>query len=46
MSVRVYIYAETDGKVEELANKYQITKTEVLELAVNTYYRKMVGGKE
>ena len=43
MSVRVYVYADTDKRVEELASKYRITKSEVLELAVNHYYRKMVG---
>ena len=46
MSVRVYIYADTDNRVEELADKYRITKAEVLELAVNNYYRKMVREKE
>ena len=43
MSVRVYIYADTDKRVEELAERYRISKTEVIELAVNNYYRKMVG---
>jgi len=46
MSVQVYVYADTDKRVEELATKYKITKSEVLELAVNSYYRKMVGEGE
>ena len=46
MSVRVYVYADTDKRVEELATKHKITKSEVLELAVNNYYRKMVGEGE
>jgi len=43
MSVRVYVYEDTDGKVEELAERLHISKAQVLEIAVNDYYRRIKG---
>ena len=49
MSTRVYIYTQTDNQVEELAKKLEISKSDVIMLAVNNYYRARIhksGGKE
>jgi len=42
MSVRVYVYGDTDEKIEKLAEMFKIGKAQVIEIAVNDYYRKVV----
>ena len=41
MSVRVYVYEDTDSRVEELAERLHISKAQVVEVAVNDYYRRI-----
>ena len=42
MSVRIYVYEDTDKRIEELGERLGISKTQVVEVAVNDYYRRMV----
>jgi len=42
MSVRVYVYGDTDEKAEKLSALLKISKAQVIEIAVNDYYRKVV----
>ena len=39
MSTRVYIYVQTDSQVEEMADKLNISKADVMMLAVSSFYR-------
>lgn len=41
MSVRIYVYKETDERIEELAEKLGVKKIQIVEIAVNDYYRRM-----
>lgn len=41
MSTRIWIYKSTDEKIESLAKLFKITKTQIVEIAVNDYYRKI-----
>ena len=41
MSERIYVYKETDVRIEELSEKLGINKAQVAEIAVNDYYRRI-----
>jgi len=41
MSTRIYVYRTTDKQIEVLAKYFNISKAEVVEIAINTYYRKL-----
>lgn len=41
MSTRIYIYRTTDEKIEEMAEKLCITKSDVVMIAIENYYRRM-----
>ena len=41
MSVRIYVYEETDERIEELSEKLGINKAQVVEIAINDYYRRI-----
>ena len=42
MSVRIYVYKDTDNRIEELGERLGISKTQVVEVAVNDYYRRIL----
>lgn len=42
MSTRVYVYEDTDIRIEKLAKLFKISKAQVIELTVNDYYRRMI----
>ena len=41
MSERIYVYKDTDDRIEFLAEKFKISKAQLVEIAVNDYYRKI-----
>ena len=46
MSERIYVYKDTDARIEELCEILSISKTQVVEIAVNNYYRKLGRNKK
>jgi len=40
MSTRIYVFEDTDEKVEQLSKILKISKAQVIEIAVNDYYRR------
>jgi len=43
MSVRIYVYGDTDERVEELSKMLKVSKAQVVEIAINDYYRRFKG---
>ena len=43
MSVRIYVYEDIDNRIEFLAKKFSISKAQVVEIAINDYFRKVQG---
>ena len=41
MSVRVYVYGDTDEKAEKLSALLKISKAQVFEIAINDYCRRV-----
>lgn len=42
MSTRIYVFEDTDRRIEELAELFKISKAQVVEIAINSYHRKVV----
>ena len=38
MSVRIYVFKDTDEKIEEMAHATKFTKAEIVMLAINRMY--------
>ena len=41
MSTRIYVYEDTNERINTLAKRFQISKAQIIEIAVNDYYRKI-----
>lgn len=42
MSVRIYVYKDTDEKLERLVTRLDLKKSMVADMAVNALYRKVI----
>ena len=40
MSTRIYVFNDTDKKIEDLAEKLKLTKSQVVEIAINDHHRR------
>ena len=40
MSTRIYVFKDTDKKIEDLAEKLKLKKTQVVEIAINDHHRR------
>lgn len=38
---RIYVFFDTDARIERISKYLGITKMQVVEIAVNAYYRKL-----
>jgi len=43
MSTRIYVFKDTDKKIEEMAKATKLTKSEIVMLAVNRMYDRRKG---
>ena len=41
MSTRIYVYEDTNKRINSLAKRFKISKAQVIEIAINDYYRKI-----
>lgn len=42
MSVRIYVYRDTDEKLEKLVKRLDLKKSMVVDMAVNALYRRIM----
>lgn len=40
MSTRIYVFLDTDKKIEDLAKKLKISKSQAVEIAINDHHRR------